>query len=101
MIAYVDGSYNSATHEFSYGLVAFVDDEEIHLSEKVDDPDLASMHNVAGEIKGSEAAMRLALDRGCKKITIYHDYEGIAKWCLGQWKTNREGTIAYKQYYDG
>ena len=33
-------------------------------------------------------------------IKIYHDYEGIAKWCLGLWKTNREGTRAYKEFYD-
>lgn len=33
-------------------------------------------------------------------ITIYHDYEGIAKWCLGDWKTNKEGTKAYKAFYE-
>ena len=31
---------------------------------------------------------------------IYHDYEGIAKWCTGEWKTNKEGTIAYKAFYE-
>jgi len=35
-----------------------------------------------------------------KELTIYHDYEGIAKWPLGLWKANKEGTIAYKSYYD-
>lgn len=34
-------------------------------------------------------------------IAIYHDYEGIARWCLGDWKTNKEGTKAYKAFYDG
>lgn len=58
------------------------------------------MHNVAGEIKGAEAAMRYAAAKQLKKIVIYHDYEGIAKWCNGAWKANKEGTRAYKAYYE-
>ena len=30
-----------------------------------------------------------------------YDYEGIAKWCTGEWKTKKEGTAAYKRFYDG
>ncbi len=99
-IAYVDGSFNVATKEFSYGAVIFYEDKEIHLKEKYDNEELASMRNVAGEIYGAMAAMQYAIDKGIKKIKIYHDYEGIAKWCQGLWKTNKAGTIAYKAFYD-
>ncbi|MDE6233270.1 MAG: ribonuclease H family protein [Lachnospiraceae bacterium] len=99
-IAYVDGSYNNATKEFSYGVVMFHDGKEIHFSQKVEDKELAEMRNVAGEIKGAECAMRYAVEHGCKTLVIYHDYEGIAKWCTGVWKTNKEGTQAYKAYFD-
>ena len=99
-IAYVDGSFNVATNEFSYGAVIFHNGNEIHLSKKYDDEELATMRNVAGEIYGSMAAMKYAYENGVKKLTIYHDYEGIAKWCQGLWKTNKEGTINYKRYYD-
>lgn len=100
LIAYVDGSYNVATKEYGYGAV-IIDGESItKLYEKGTDEELATMRNVAGEIKGSEAAMKYALENGYKKVTIYHDYEGIAKWCLGLWKTNKEGTKAYKALYD-
>ncbi|MDE5781505.1 MAG: ribonuclease H family protein [Lachnospiraceae bacterium] len=99
-IAYVDGSYNNATKEFSYGVVMFHDGKEIHFSQKVEDKELAEMRNVAGEIKGAECAMRYAIEHGCKTLVIYHDYEGIAKWCTGVWKTNKEGTQAYKAYFD-
>ena len=58
------------------------------------------MRNVAGEIKGSEVAIKYAISKGIKAIKIYHDYEGIAKWCTGEWKANKEGTIAYKKFYD-
>ncbi len=100
IIAYVDGSYNIATGEYGSGAVLITTKGEVNLSEKGSDESLASMRNVAGEIKGAEAAMRYAVDNGYKSITIYHDYEGISKWCLGQWKRNKEGTIAYKEMYD-
>ncbi len=97
---YVDGSYNSATKEFSYGMVVLCGDGEEKYSGKSDDKELVSMRNVAGEIKGAEAAMQYAIDKSLPAIEIYHDYEGIAKWCLGEWKTNKEGTKAYKAFYD-
>lgn len=99
-VAYVDGSYNNVTKKFSYGVVLFYNGSEHHFSEKVEDEQLAEMRNVAGEIKGSEAAMQYALDHQIEHLVIYHDYEGIASWPLGHWKTNKPGTIAYKQFYD-
>lgn len=98
--AYVDGSYNSGTNEFSYGMIVLQNGEELKFAEKYDDKELAVMHNVAGEIKGAEAAMRYAVENSLESIIIYHDYEGIAKWCLGEWKANKEGTKAYKEYYE-
>lgn len=100
LVAYVDGSYYSATGEFSYGVVILQNGSEYCFNEKLSDPNLASMHNVAGEIKGAEAAMRYAVEHGYQQITIYHDYEGIARWCTGDWKANKAGTKAYKAYYD-
>ncbi len=93
----MDGSFYNG--EYSYGVVILRDGTETCFSGKDNDPLLAGMHNVAGEIKGAEAAMRYALEEGLGEIVIYHDYEGIAKWCLGEWKTNKEGTKAYKEYY--
>lgn len=98
-VAYVDGSYDAATHAFSYGMVLFNRQKEYHFSEKYTDSELAQMHNVAGEIKGSEAAIRYCLEHGIKSITIYHDYEGIAKWCNGEWQAKKTGTIAYANFY--
>lgn len=99
-VAYVDGSYHVETMEYSAGVVFFYKGEEIRISRKGDNAELASMRNVAGEILGAEIAMREAVARGIKKLTIVHDYQGIASWCLGEWKTNKEGTKAYKEYFD-
>lgn len=100
IIAYVDGSYNGSDTEFSYGMVILDGSEEYKFSKKIEDRNLAQMNNVAGEIAGAMAAMEYAVIHNKKKVIIYHDYEGIAKWCMGEWKTNKEGTIAYKKYFD-
>jgi ribonuclease HI len=97
---YVDGSYDKTTETFSYGMVVLTGTEELCFSQKIEDKELAKMHNVAGEIKGAEAAMQYAADNGIPSIIIYHDYEGIAKWCTGAWKANKTGTQAYKAFYD-
>lgn len=95
---YVDGSYFEG--EFSYGMVVLEDGKEHTFFQKVEDKELAKMRNVAGEIKGAEAAMQYAIDHGAKRLVIYHDYEGIAKWCNGAWKANLQGTQAYRDFYN-
>ena len=100
LVAYVDGSYHVGNGQFSYGVVLLNGQEVLKFCEFSLDEELASMRNVAGEIKGAEAAMRYAVEHGFSKLYIYHDYEGIAKWCQGTWKTNKEGTKAYKAYFD-
>lgn len=100
LIAYVDGSYDQSTRRFSYGMVILENGKEKTFHKSFSDPSLAGMRNVAGEIMGARAAMEYAIENHKKKLVIYHDYEGIAKWPLGLWKTNKEGTAAYKAYYD-
>lgn len=100
-IAYVDGSYDDTIKAFAYGVVMFFDEIEEHFSAKMVNPELIEMRNVAGEIKAAEKAMQFCVDHNIKSIDIYHDYEGIAKWCTGEWKANKVGTKAYKAFYDG
>ena len=97
--AYVDGSFSIDTKEFSYGAVIFINGEIKEFSEKFSDSELAEMRNVAGEIKGAEFVMKYALLNNLKSIDIYYDYSGIEKWCNGEWKANKEGTIKYRDYY--
>lgn len=99
-VAYVDGSYNAETAHFGCGVVMFSGGEQINISRAFSDPEMAQMRNVAGEINGAMLAMRYCLDNNIEEIDIYYDYEGIEKWCTGEWKTNKEGTIAYKRFYD-
>lgn len=99
-LAYVDGSYNAQTGEYSCGVVFFYNGQEKHICKKGEEKEMAVMRNVAGEIMGAQLAMEEALRCGAKSLTIVHDYQGVASWCTGEWKANKEGTKAYKAYFD-
>lgn len=100
LVAYVDGSYNINTKQFSYGMVMIDGDDEKHFCEKFSNDSMVEMRNVAGEIMGAMKAMSYCLENGKSSIKIYYDYEGIEKWCTGDWKTNKVGTKKYKMFYD-
>ena len=98
LVVYVDGSYRNKHKSHSYGVYMFNDEEEYTYSKRFfKDSD---MRNVSGEIKGAMRAMEEAVKLGKKKIYLHYDYEGIRSWALGFWKTNKEGTIYYKNFYD-
>jgi ribonuclease HI len=99
-VAFVDGSYNITTKVYAYGMVLLHGEDLVEQCEAYSDPEMATMRNVAGEVEGSKHAMQYCLDHGIASIDIYYDYEGIEKWALGLWKTNKEGTKAYKAFYD-
>lgn len=104
-IAYVDGSFRESSGKFSYGIVFFFNGEdgqvqELDFGKAFSNPELLEMRNVSGEIMGAAQAMKTAHEMGLSKITIYHDYEGIAKWCQGLWKTNKPWVKKYKAFYD-
>jgi len=99
-IAYVDGSYDTESERYAYGCVIIENEEnEIYLSGCDNKDEMKTMRNVAGEISGAMAAMQYAFDHDLKSMTIYHDYEGIAKWCTGHWQARKECTKAYQQFY--
>jgi len=99
--AYVDGSFDAANATYGSGVVIIKDGEVIKkISHKGTNESNVSMRNVAGEIEGAMLAMKYAIDEGYRVLELYFDYNGIEKWCTGEWKVNKEGTIYYKQYYD-
>ncbi len=99
LIAYVDGSYNIKTKEYGYGCVILQGQSVLEqFYGKGNDEEYAAMRNVAGEIIGSEMAIRYAIKNGHKLVCIYYDYEGIEKWANGIWKANKAGTIAYQSF---
>lgn len=99
LFAYVDGSYNIETGVYGYGVILIFSDghtEELSGGDKKEE--VASMRNVAGELKGAMLAMQYAVNHGFRKVKIFHDYEGIAKWAKGEWKTNLDATASYREF---
>lgn len=96
--AFVDGSFNKATHTYGYGGFLVTDNEKYVLQGADDDAEMATMRNVAGEIKGAEAVVKKAIELGINELVIYYDYKGIEMWATGAWKRNKAGTIAYHEY---
>ena len=96
--AYVDGSYSEEKEQYSYGCVILdTNNREVRLSGIGKNKEHVSMRNVAGELLGAMTAIEWAYEHKYNSITIYHDYEGIARWANETWKTNKKGT---KEYLD-
>lgn len=96
LLIYVDGSFNSKTNEYGYGCV-FIENQKVinEIYGKGSHEDYVAMRNVSGEIFGCQVAIEYAIAQGFSRAYIYYDYEGIEKWAIGAWKTNKVGTITY------
>ena len=100
VVAYIDGSFDEETNYYACGVVIIRDGHESYFSDSDNNSEMVSMRNVAGEILGAKFAMQYAIDNGISEITLVHDYQGIACWCTGEWKTNKIGTRDFKNFYD-
>ncbi|MBW9170376.1 ribonuclease H family protein [Clostridium estertheticum] len=94
---YVDGSYNSQTMEYSYGMVAVRDDVVLHIeSGKGNSDSTKNIRQIAGELEGAVKGCQYAQNMGEKKVVIFHDYIGICYHATGFWDRKEESS---KQYY--
>lgn len=99
--AYVDGSYDNTLKTYGFGVVILKDDNIIdEFSKKGNNNEMISMRNVAGEIEGAMFAMNYCIENSIDELNLYFDYEGIKKWCTGEWKANKSGTKNYKMFYE-
>ena len=96
--AFVDGSFNSSTSVYGYGGFLVCNGEKYIVQGSGNDSEMATMRNVAGEILGSMAAVKKAIELNINEIDMYYDYLGIEMWATGGWKRNKKGTIAYYEY---
>lgn len=99
VIAYVDGSYEHSLLTYAYGCVYLLPNGEIQTeSGSGQNPEVATIRNVAGEMIGAMTAIRWAMKNGYQSIEICYDYEGIEKWATGVWKAKNELTQKYAAY---
>ena len=98
--AFVDGSFNENNGMYGYGGFLDVHGHRYPITGAGSEPELSAMRNVAGEIKGSMAAVMKAEELGIRELTILYDYRGIEEWATGGWKANNPATKAYKEFMD-
>lgn len=100
IIAYVDGSFCIKTRTYSYGVVIISNEGKETYNGRENNKELTEMRNVSGEIKGAMIAMEKAIEKKKNILYLYFDYTGIEHWAKGDWKTNKNGTRLYKEFYD-
>lgn len=98
-IAYVDGSYNIKEKIYGAGVV-FIEEDGQSEHYKTYNDDYYVHRNVAGEVRASELAINIAIEKAKKSITIYHDYQGIASRANKEWKANNDLTKSYAKFVE-
>ncbi|MBT2615139.1 MULTISPECIES: viroplasmin family protein [unclassified Bacillus (in: firmicutes)] len=99
VLAYVDGSYSDDLKRYSYGMLLILPNgEKIEDFGYRDDQQALVSRNVAGELLGTMMAVKKVKELGYRDIEIFHDYEGIAKWYIGDWKAKSYVAINYLEF---
>lgn len=98
---WVDGSCQrgrSGRLLFGWAYVILDNERELHRASGHDVPAEARRHrNVAGEIQAVLQALEWCRERGIPAAEIYFDYQGLASWVDGTWKTRTSFTQAYAE----
>lgn len=98
---WVDGSClpNSRGRlHFGWAYLVLDGERELHRASGHDVPVEARRHrNVAGEIQAVLHALEWCRARGIAAAAIHFDYQGLASWVEGAWKTRTSFTRAYAE----
>ncbi len=98
---WVDGSCfpnSKGRLNFGWAYVIFDGEGELHRASGNDVPVEAHRHrNVAGEIQAVLQALEWCREQGIRAAEIHFDYQGLASWVEGTWKTRTAFTQAYKE----
>lgn len=96
LVAFTDGSFDKELRRYSYG-VQFIlpDGSQAEVCGYGSNSEYADSNNIIGEIFGVINALDWAVSNNYEKIKIYHDYEGLSKWILGEWKVNSKASKMY------
>ena len=106
LVAFTDGSFDKALKRYSYGVLLILPSgEEENLYGYGEDEKFMDSQNIIGEVLGVLKTLEWAIAKGYAKIKIYHDYSGLSKWALGEWKANavvsQMYVKEYKEKYEG
>ena len=93
---YVDGSYNSTTERYAYGVVAVRNNVVEYIESNASkDNSKSNIRQIAGELEGAVRGVEYALNQGDKKVVIFHDYEGVSHHATGYWERKEQSSAEY------
>ena len=92
---YVDGSFNTKLKKAGWGFCVVESDKIIHESCGITEY-IAESRNIDGECEASYQAISYANKNNIKAV-IVHDYIGISKWALNEWKAKKIVSVRYKR----
>ena len=94
---YVDGSYNSVTDKFGYGLVVILNNEIIHVDYGSGEDKECNQRQVNGELKAAIEGIKYSLSKGYDEVVLFYDYAGVCNHALGTWERNSR---LAREYYE-
>lgn len=94
---YTDGSYNKKKYPEVYGwaFVVFEELDQIDYASGIGDEFIES-YQIGGECQSVLEVLDYCKTHQIFDIDIFHDYIGISKWALGEWKTNKDVSKRYR-----
>lgn len=101
---YIDGSFNEATKTYGAGGIMRCTDpdtgERCEWTFQTDgnDPSIASMRNVAGELLGAQCAIHIADTLKLDNLFILHDYSGIRHFADKNWNSDNPYIQEYTKF---
>ena len=98
--AYIDGSYDAKTGDYSFGGVLILGEAVYTFNKAYKADEYSSARNVAGEIKGAGFIIQYCINHNIKEVVIYYDYIGIEKWYTKEWKANSDIARVYVDFVD-
>lgn len=96
---YVDGSFSEELNNYSYGIVAKVDDKVLEMwSDSGFNTDTVSARQICGELTASMRSMLIAKKWNVDEVVILFDYKGVANHATGYWKRDTEVSKTYYEW---
>lgn len=100
LVAFTDGSFSKELTKFSYGVhLILPNGQKQNISGCRADREFLKTANVAGEVFGVIEALKWAKENGFKKIKIYHDYQGLARWITSEWSAYSKISLMYVEFW--
>lgn len=102
-VYFVDGSYNKNIKVYGSGIVELIKDSNNQIVTKgyiSSGIDYWDQWNIIGEIEASKCAILDAYRNNKKKVIIYHDLTGTARWACGKYKAKNIYTKSYVEFIE-